>query len=122
MESRGKRKSKVPLLCFLQVRASVLSDSKENGSHSAFRRSMAECLFPEIGEQDKLGENVIKKARSLSKTGLGSSDWGVGRETLFFKIVISSSLWTMAVNILTAFELLFSGLEFIKAKAPGIGK
>lgn len=83
---------------------------------------MAECLFPEIGEQDKLGENVIKKARSLSKAGLGGSDWGVGRETLFFKIVISSSLWTMAVNILIAFELLFSGLEFIKAKSPGIGK
>lgn len=41
---------------------------------------------------------------------------GVRRETLFFKVVISSSLWTMAEKVLIAFELLFSGLEFTKSQ------
>lgn len=63
-----------------------------------------------------VGRECNKKGQEFLRYSLGGSDWGGRRETLFFKIVISSSLWIMTEDVMIAFELLFSGLEFTKSQ------
>lgn len=116
MGSRGKEKSRVLLLCFFQISTSVLSDTQtQRLAQCSLNRSMSTVFtvrvsFPRNRKTELLGENLIQQGWSLSEMGFGVNDWGWGRrwgggrKILFFKTVISSSLWAVAENVLIAFE------------------
>lgn len=92
----------VLLLCFFQVRTSVLSMS------TVF---MVRVPFPRNRRTKLLEGHVTEQVWSLWEIGFGGNDgeWGRccrgGRKSWFFKIVISSSLWTVAEDVSIACEL-----------------
>lgn len=82
---QGERKSKVPLLHFFQIRASVLPDIQgERFTQCSWKRSMAECLLPEIGEQNCWRE-CNKKGQESLEDRFGRQWLGSGKEHLVFQ-------------------------------------